>query len=65
MQLFMPLWREQLISHPRIALVDTIASIHGSERKVIPAIELHKLCTKIHDIVDNAVSKWTVIQLVF
>ena len=46
---------EQLSSHTRTALVDTIASLWGSASGVIAALEVHDLLTKIHDILDNAV----------
>ena len=49
---------EQLISGIRVALVDTFSSLPGSEGGVIPVSELHELLTKVHDILDNAVSKW-------
>ena len=43
---------EQFIFHTRTAVVDTIASLHDSDREVVL-----ELVTKIHDILDNAVSK--------
>ena len=48
---------EQLISHLRVAFVDTISSLLDSEEGVIPASEVHELLIKVHDILDNAVSK--------
>ena len=48
---------EQFISHLRVALVDTISSLPNSEGGVIPVSELHELFIKVHDILDNAVSK--------
>ena len=48
---------EQLISYLRVALVDTISSLPDSEGGVIPLSEVHELLIKIHDILDNAVSK--------
>ena len=45
---------EQLISHTRTALVDTITCIQGSKGELIPVSEL---LSKIHDTLDNAVSK--------
>ena len=48
---------EQLISHLRVALVDTISPLHNSEGGVIPMSEVCELLIKIHDILDNAVSK--------
>ena len=47
---------EQLISHTRTALADTIASLLDSDG-VIPVSEVHELVAKIHDILDNAVAK--------
>ena len=52
------LYMEQLISHLRVALVDTVSSLLDSEGGVIPVSEVHELLIKIHDILDNAVSKW-------
>ena len=49
---------EQLISCIRVALVDTISSLPDSEGGVIPVSEMHDLHIKIHDILDNFVSKW-------
>ena len=49
---------EQLIPHIRVVLVDTISSLPDSEGVVIPVSEVHELPIKIHDILDNAVSKW-------
>ena len=49
---------EQLISHTRTAVVDTIASLQDWEGNVIAASEVHELLTKIHDILDNTVPKW-------
>ena len=49
---------KQLISHSRTVLVDTIASLQDSDGAVIPALEVHDLCTNIHNILDNAVSQW-------
>ena len=48
---------EQLISHIRAALVDTISSQQDSEGGVISISEVYELLTNIHDILDNAVSK--------
>ena len=48
---------EQLISHLRVALVDTISSLPDSEGGVIPVSELCELLIKVHDILDSAVSK--------
>ena len=49
---------EQLISHLRVALVDTISSLPNSGGGVIPVSKVHELLTKVHDILDSAVSKW-------
>ena len=48
---------EELISHTRTALVDTIASLQDSDGGVIPVLEVHELLTKIHDILDNGMLK--------
>ena len=40
------------------ALVDTVTSHKGSDSGVIVALEVHELLTKIHNFLDNAVSKW-------
>ena len=58
MQLFMPLNTEQLISHIRVALVDTISSLQDSEGGVVSVSEVHELLTKFFDIAYKAVSKW-------
>ena len=47
---------EKLISHPRVALVDTLSSLPNSEGGVIPVSEVPELLLKVHDILDNAVS---------
>ena len=39
-------------------MVDTLAYPEGSDGGWIAASEVHELHIKIHDIVDNAVSKW-------
>ena len=39
-------------------LVDTTASLQGSDVDVIAGSEMHELLTNIHDILDNAVPKW-------
>ena len=49
---------EQLISHTWTTLAVTIASIQGTDGSVTAALEVTELLTKIHDILDNAVSKW-------
>ena len=48
---------EHLISHLRVALVDNISSLPNSEGGDIPVSEVCELLIKIHDILDNAVSK--------
>ena len=48
---------EQLISHLRIALVDTLSSPPNSEGGVTPVSKVCELLIKVHDILDNAVSK--------
>ena len=48
---------QQLISHTKVSLVDTISSLQDYEGRVISVLEVHELLTKIHDILDNAVSK--------
>ena len=48
---------EQLISDTRTSLVDTIASLQDSDGGVRPVPEVLEWLTKIHDILDNAVSK--------
>ena len=48
---------DKLIPHTRSALVDTITSLQGSDVGMIATSYMHELHTKIHDIVDNALSK--------
>ena len=48
---------EQLISHLRVALVDTLYSLPDSEEGIKPVSEVCELLLKVHDILDNAVSK--------
>ena len=48
---------EQLISHLRVALVDTPSSLADSEGGIIPVSEVCDLLLKVCDILDNAVSK--------
>ena len=48
---------EQLISHFRVALVDTLSLLPDTEGGVIPVSEVHELLHKVHDILDKAVSK--------
>ena len=49
---------EQLITHPRVAVVDTIFSLPDSEGGVTPVSEVLELLIKVHDILNNAVFKW-------
>ena len=48
---------EQFISHLRVALVDTLSSLPDSDGGIIPVSEVCELSLKVHDILDNAVSK--------
>ena len=48
---------EQLISHLRVALVDTLSSLPEAEGGVMPVSEMWELLLKVHDILDKAVSK--------
>ena len=48
---------EQLISHLRVALLDTLSSLPNSEGGIIPVSEVCELLLKVHDILDSAVSK--------
>ena len=41
---------EQLISHIRVALVDTLSSLPNSEGGIIPVSEVYELLLKVHDI---------------
>ena len=41
-----------------MALLDTITSLQGSDGGVIAPSKGNELLTKIHNILDNAVSKW-------
>ena len=49
---------EQLISHLRVVLVDTLSSIPTTEGGIIPVSEVHESLLKVHKILDNAISKW-------
>ena len=49
--------KEQLISHTRTALIDTITSLLGSDGGVISVSEVHELLTKIQYILDSVMSK--------
>ena len=55
---YVTLATEHLISHTTATLVDTIASLQDSDGGVMPVSEVYKLLTKIHDIQNNAVSKY-------
>ena len=48
---------EQLISHLRVALLDTLTYLPNSEGGVIPVSEVCELLFKVHNILDSAVSK--------
>ena len=48
----------QLICHMRIQMVDTFTSLQNSDAEVVPGTELTDSPNKIHDILDNAVSKY-------
>ena len=48
---------EQSISHAIAPLIDTIASLQGSDGEFISVSKVHELYTTVHDIVDNALSK--------
>ena len=48
---------EQLISHLQVALLDTLSSLPDSEGGIIPVSEVCELLLRIHDILDNAISK--------
>ena len=48
---------EQLISHLRVALLDTHSFLPDSEGGIIPVSEVHELLLRVHDIFDSAVSK--------
>ena len=47
----------QVISYLWVALVDTISSLQNSEGGIIPVSKVCELLLKVHDILDNAVSK--------
>ena len=55
----------QFISHTQTALIDTVVSLQGSESVVIPASEVHELLTKIHDILDDSLSKCSYFAYLF
>ena len=48
----------ELISHLRVSLVNTLSSLSNCEGGIIPISEVHEFLLKVHDILDNAVSKW-------
>ena len=49
---------EQLISHLRVSLVDTLSLLPNSEGGIVtPVSKVYELLFKVHDILDNAVSK--------
>ena len=48
---------EQLISHLRVALLDTLSSLSDSEGGVIPVLKVHDLLLKVHNNLDMALSK--------
>ena len=48
---------EQLNSHFRVALVDTLSSLSNSQGGIIAVSEVCELLLKVHDILHNAVSK--------
>ena len=48
---------EQLISHLKVALVDTLSFLPNSEGGVLPVSRVCELLCKVHDIQNNAVSK--------
>ena len=48
---------KQLISHLRVALVDTLSLLYNAKGGVIPVSEVCELLHKVHDILDKAVSK--------
>ena len=53
-----PLHAEQVISHTRSAFLESIASLQGSDGGLIADSKVHDILNKIHDILDNAISKW-------
>ena len=57
--LFATLDTEQLISCIRVAHVDTISSLQDSEGEMISNSDVYELLTKIYDVLDNDMSKWT------
>ena len=56
----LPLWTQSsLFLIPELPLVDTIAFLQVSDGGVIAVPEVHKLLTKIHNILDSALSNQT------
>ena len=41
----------------RVALLDTLSPLPDSEGGIIPVSEVHEFLIKVHNVVDNAVSK--------
>ena len=56
---------EQLISHLRVSLVDTLSSLPETEGDIIPVSEVCELLLRIHGILDKALSKQVEIQHIF
>ena len=56
---------EQLISHLRVALLDTLSSLHISEGGIIPVSEVCELLLKVHDIWTLLFPNELATQLVF
>ena len=48
---------EHLMSHLRVALVNTLSSLSNSEGDIIPVSEVCELLLKVHHFLDNAMSK--------
>ena len=58
MQLLIPLWIwGSLFPIPELPLLIPLP-LQDSDGGVIPAAEVHEFLTKIHDVLDNAISKW-------
>ena len=49
---------EHLICHTRNVLVNTIASLQGSDGEIIQVSVVHGPFNKIHDLLNNTLSKW-------
>ena len=54
----MPHWIQGSSSVIKTALADTIASVQSSDGGIFLVSKVHGLLTKMHDILDNSVSKW-------